>query len=79
MIWTPEWGRSMRAFPGGVSTPAESESAAAGSAGSARPISFITVKRKHIHLTGPDKYGHWWTEMDGAGKLRMAAETPGGP
>jgi hypothetical protein len=23
------------------------------------------MKRKHIHLSGDDKYGHWWLEMDG--------------
>ena len=23
----------------------------------------ITIKRKHIHKTGDDKYGHWWIEM----------------
>jgi len=23
----------------------------------------ITVKRNHIHLSGDDKYGHWWTEL----------------
>lgn len=26
----------------------------------------IKLKRKHIHLTGDDKYGHWWTELAGA-------------
>jgi hypothetical protein len=26
-------------------------------------VSSITMKRKHIHLTGDDKYGHWWFEM----------------
>jgi hypothetical protein len=25
----------------------------------------IVLKRKHIHLTGDDKYGHWWVELDG--------------
>ncbi len=28
-----------------------------------RVLSFITLKRNHIHLTGEDKYGHWWTEI----------------
>ncbi len=29
----------------------------------------IILKRKHINLTGEDKYGHWWTELrDGAKK-----------
>ncbi len=23
----------------------------------------IKVKRNNIHLTGDDKYGHWWTEL----------------
>jgi fibronectin type 3 domain-containing protein len=23
----------------------------------------ILIKRKHIHLTGDDKYGHWWVEI----------------
>ena len=30
-----------------------------------RTLAFLTMKRKHIHLFGDDKYGHWWTEMDG--------------
>jgi hypothetical protein len=30
-----------------------------------RTLNFITMKRKHIALTGEDKYGHWWTEVDG--------------
>ena len=25
----------------------------------------ITMKRRNIHLTGNDKYGHWWVEIDG--------------
>ena len=29
-------------------------------------IPSIKIKRKHIHLTGDDKYGHWWTEMKGS-------------
>lgn len=28
-----------------------------------RVLPFITLKRNHIHLTGEDKYGHWWTEI----------------
>lgn len=51
-------------LPGGVSTPAPPTTAAP--APSSRPLPFITMKRKHIDLTGADKYGHWWTEMDGA-------------
>lgn len=31
--------------------------------GSSAPGLSIKVKRKHIHLTGDDKYGHWWTEI----------------
>jgi hypothetical protein len=23
----------------------------------------ITIRRRDIHLTGDDKYGHWWTEI----------------
>ncbi|AFZ25547.1 hypothetical protein Cylst_3397 [Cylindrospermum stagnale PCC 7417] len=34
-------------------------------AGTSRTLDFITMKRKHIQLTGDDKYGHWWTEIDG--------------
>ncbi len=30
-----------------------------------RKLRFITMKRKHIELSGSDKYGHWWTEIDG--------------
>jgi hypothetical protein len=46
----------------GVSPPSP---APPGSPGAARTLSFIKMKRKHIHLTGDDKYGHWWTEIDG--------------
>ena len=28
-----------------------------------RSIRSITMKRDHIHLTGDDKYGHWWFEI----------------
>jgi hypothetical protein len=28
-----------------------------------RVIHLITMKRKHIHLTRPDPYGHWWIEI----------------
>jgi hypothetical protein len=28
-----------------------------------RVILSITMKRKHIHLTRPDPYGHWWIEI----------------
>jgi hypothetical protein len=31
-----------------------------------RTLNFITMKRKHIALKGDDKYGHWWTEIDGS-------------
>ncbi|MEQ9356498.1 eCIS core domain-containing protein [Coleofasciculus chthonoplastes] len=31
-----------------------------------RTLKFITMKRKNIALTGDDKYGHWWTEVDGS-------------
>jgi hypothetical protein len=31
-----------------------------------RPLDFVTMKRKDIELTGADKYGHWWTEVDGS-------------
>lgn len=30
-----------------------------------REVTAITMKRKHIHLRGDDKYGHWWTELGG--------------
>jgi hypothetical protein len=40
--------------------------AGGGTATAGRKLDFITMKRKHIHLTGDDKYGHWWTEIDGA-------------
>jgi len=60
-------------LPGGVGTEAVPDDASGSGAGAAagtaspnRPLPFITMKRKHIHLTGPDKYGHWWTEMDGS-------------
>ncbi len=29
------------------------------------PSKKITMKRKNIHLGAADKYGHWWTELDG--------------
>ena len=28
-------------------------------------LNFVTMKRRHINLLGDDKYGHWWTEIDG--------------
>lgn len=28
-------------------------------------LTFVTIKRKNISLKGEDKYGHWWTEIDG--------------
>jgi hypothetical protein len=28
-------------------------------------LPYITIKRKDISLKGEDKYGHWWTEIDG--------------
>lgn len=31
-----------------------------------REITGITMKRKDIHLSADDKYGHWWFEIDGA-------------
>lgn len=52
------------ALPGGVATAAPA--ASAGAPAAPRVLPYITMKRKHIHLTGPDKYGHWWTEMDGS-------------
>lgn len=30
-----------------------------------RALNFITMKRRNISLKGADKYGHWWTEMNG--------------
>ncbi len=27
-------------------------------------VTLVTMKRKHIKLTGQDKYGHWWFEID---------------
>lgn len=30
-----------------------------------RKLAFITMKRKDISLKGEDKYGHWWTEING--------------
>lgn len=30
-----------------------------------RQVTSIKMKRKHIHLRGEDKYGHWWFELDG--------------
>jgi hypothetical protein len=47
--------------PGGVPGPAAPPPAPP----VRRTLSWMTMKRKHIHLTGDDKYGHWWTEMDG--------------
>ncbi|MBM3235927.1 hypothetical protein FJZ31_06465 [Candidatus Poribacteria bacterium] len=32
---------------------------------SGRILDFMTMKRKNISLKGDDKYGHWWTEMNG--------------
>ena len=29
-----------------------------------RCVEKIVLKRKHIEITGEDKYGHWWTEID---------------
>ena len=26
-------------------------------------VQSITMKRKHIHSKGDDKYGHWWFEI----------------
>src|SRR5579862_9502320 len=31
--------------------------------GGFREITLITMKRKHIHLTCSDRYGHWWFEI----------------
>jgi len=28
-----------------------------------REVQSITMKRKHISLTGDDQYGHWWLEI----------------
>jgi hypothetical protein len=48
--------------PGGAPTAAPAAAAPAAE----RELPYITMKRKHIHLFGDDKYGHWWTEMDGS-------------
>lgn len=44
---------------------ARADAAAAPTATAEREIGFMTMKRKNIHLTGEDKYGHWWTELGG--------------
>lgn len=31
--------------------------------GGYRKVTLITMKRKHISLTGNDRYGHWWFEI----------------
>jgi hypothetical protein len=34
--------------------------------GTWRQVTMVTIKRKHIKLTGQDKYGHWWFEIGDA-------------
>jgi hypothetical protein len=29
-----------------------------------RPLVKVILERNHIHLSGGDKYGHWWTVID---------------
>ncbi len=31
-----------------------------------RSVELITMKRKHIHLAGDEKFGHWWFEIGDA-------------
>ena len=31
-----------------------------------REVQLVVMKRKHICLTGEDKYGHWWFEIGDA-------------
>ena len=33
-----------------------------------RVVELITIKRKHIALSGEDKYGHWWFEIGAFGE-----------
>jgi hypothetical protein len=30
-----------------------------------KPLEKVILERRHIDLNGPDKYGHWWTVIDG--------------
>lgn len=44
-----------------------------------RPVNGIVMKRKHIDLTGDDKYGHWWMEIDGTESYGWWPKTGVGP
>jgi hypothetical protein len=36
-----------------------------------RQVTLILMKRKHINLTGEDKYGHWWFVIGHRGDPRL--------
>jgi hypothetical protein len=49
-----------------------------------RQVQLIVMKRKHIHLTRKDKYGHWWFEIGPPDDLSSESygwwpEIPAGP